>query len=103
MVLQTHGDSKMVWAARLLDDRSNIDVESTFETQFQALGRPRDMMLIAADEAPQKRRMCVGVPASELLAPFDGFRHVAASDLPRAPVLVAGYPEVFQAMFEAIG
>jgi hypothetical protein len=93
----------MYWATRVFDGRDNVDIKALFEDRFIALGRPRDMLLISAEASTQHAQVCVGLPALDLLTDFDGFRPMAWKDLPRAPTLLAGHRDVFQAMFQAAG
>ncbi|KAB1068483.1 hypothetical protein [Methylobacterium planeticum] len=93
----------MLWATRLLDAGEGIGVEELFAGQSAALGSPRDMMLLAVDEAPARRRVFVGVPDPNLLDCYSGFEACLRRDVPRAPTLVAGDQGVFQAMFQSGG
>lgn len=93
----------MLWATRLLDVGDDLYIRELFEAQRAALGTPRDMMLIAVDEAGCKRRLFVGLPDEELLNAYYGFDPCLRRNLPKAPALIAGHQDVFQAMFQSGG
>lgn len=93
----------MLWASRLLDVGNDVYIRELFEAQRAALGKPHDMMLIAVDEEGYKRRLFVGVPNGEMLNGYFGFDFCLRRDLPKAPTLIAGHQEVFQAMFQSGG
>ena len=93
----------MIWATRRLDLGEDFYIRELFEAQSSAFGSPRDMMLIAVDEDTKSRRLFVGVPDGGLLNAYHGFELCLRRDLPKAPVLIAGHQDVFQAMFQAGG
>src|SRR3954454_24540754 len=93
----------MLWATRQLNVDKEFYIRELFEAQCAALGRPRDMMLIAVDEEARARRVFVGVPDAELLNAYHGFEPCLRRELPMALTLIAGHQDVFQAMFQAGG
>ena len=93
----------MLWATRVVEASEIASVEELFADQSAALGFPRDMMLLAIDEEPSRRRVFVGVPDANLLDSYFGFAACLRRDVPRAPSLVAGDQGVFQAMFQSGG
>ena len=93
----------MLWVTRVFDDGDWADSRATFETQFEMLRRPRDMMLVVAPTGDGQDRLYIGVPEPELLAAYRGFEPVLRVALPKAPTLLVGHPDVFQAMFQSGG
>ena len=93
----------MLWATRLLNAGKDFYIRELFEAQSAALGKPRDMMLVAVEREDGKHRLFVGVPDEELLNAYYGFDFCLKRDLPKAPVLIAGHQDVFQAMFQSGG
>lgn len=93
----------MLWATRLLDVGDDLYIREMFEAQRAALGKPRDMMLIVVDEEGYKRRLFVGVPDEAMLNAYYGFEPCLKRDLPKAPALIAGHQDMFQAMFQSGG
>ncbi|MCJ2035152.1 hypothetical protein [Methylobacterium sp. J-068] len=93
----------MLWMTRDFGDGGWVDIRATFEDQFEAFGRPRDMMLIAVSLEDGRHRLCIGLPDPELLAAYYGFAPVLRVHLPSAPTLLVGHQDVFQAMFQCGG
>ena len=93
----------MLWATRLLDVGQDLFILELFEAQRATLGMPRDMMLVAIDKEGCKRRLFIGVPDEEMLNAYYGFQFCLRRDLPKAPVLIAGPQDMFQAMFQSGG
>lgn len=93
----------MLWIARIFDNADWIDIRATFEDQFEAFGRPRDMMLVAAPLGDGRHCLCIGVPEPELLTAYYGFEPVLRTRLPSAPTFLVGHQDVFQAMFQCGG
>jgi hypothetical protein len=90
----------MLWIARVFDGADWADIRATFEDQFAMLGRPRDMMLVAAPVHEGRNRLCIGIPEPELLDAYYGFEPILRIALPKAPTLLVGHQDVFQAMFQ---
>ena len=93
----------MLWATRLLAVGDDLYVRELFEAQRAVLGDPRDMMMIAVEEEGCQRRLFVGVPDEEMLNAYYRFDFCLRRDLPKAPTLIAGHQNVFQAMFQSGG
>lgn len=93
----------MLWMRRLFDNPDWADIHASFDEQFAMLGRPRDMMLLAAPLGDGRHRLFIGVPEASLMAAYYGFDPVLRTGLPRAPILLAGHQDVFQAMFQSGG
>lgn len=93
----------MLWATRLLNVGGDLYIRELFDAQRAALGTPRDMMLIAVDEEGCKRRLFVGVPDEVMLSAYYGFNPCLGRNLPKAPTLIAGHQDAFQAMFQSGG
>lgn len=93
----------MLWVVRLFEDTSWAGVRATFEDQFVMLGYHRDMMLLAASLGYGRHRLCIGVMEPDFPAAYYGFEPVLGVGLPRAPTLLVGHRDVFQAMFQSGG
>ena len=89
----------MFWATRLLDADDDVFVRELFEAQCVALGNPPNLMLIAVKNEIEKRRLFVGVPNAELLNSYFGFKPCLKNNLPKAPTLIGGCHDVFEALF----
>ncbi|GEP07190.1 hypothetical protein [Methylobacterium oxalidis] len=93
----------MFWATRLIVNDEWLEYLSAFEAHWQLLRYPRDMLLMAANETCTVMRLFVGVPRPEDLLAYSGFEQTERIALPRAPILLAGRHEVYQAMFQTGG
>ena len=93
----------MFWATRSISTDEWLEYLGAFEAHWQLLHYPRDMLLMAANETRAKMRLFVGVPRSEDLLTYSAFEWTDRKFLPRAPILLAGHRDVFQAMFESGG
>lgn len=91
----------MLWIRRLFENPDWDDIRETFDEQFAMLGHPRDMMLLAAPLGDGRHHLLIGLPEASLLAAYYGFDPVLRTGLPRAPILLAGHQEPFQAMFQS--
>ncbi|GJE42764.1 hypothetical protein [Methylobacterium soli] len=93
----------MFWATCTISTGEWLEYLGAFEVHWQLLHYPRDMLLMAANETRTTMRLFVGVPRSEDLLTYSGFERTERKFLPRAPILLAGNHDVFQAMFESGG
>jgi hypothetical protein len=93
----------MFWTTRLISNDEWLEYLSVFEAHWQLLRYPRDMLLMAVNETRTMMRVFVGVPRSEDLLTYSGFEQTERNLLPKAPILLAGHIDVFQAMFQSGG
>ena len=61
------------WADKIVSNTEWAAVRDAFENQFEALGSPRDMMLIAVEGQADATRLIIGLPDGISLSPYDGF------------------------------
>ena len=61
------------WAEKIVSNTEWALVRDAFEKQFEALGSPRDMMLIAVEGQADATRLIIGLPDDISLSPYDGF------------------------------
>lgn len=93
----------MIWAARTIEDHQESSLRELFRAQRDALGDPRNMMLVALRLDDERRRIYLNCHDFDCLPAYYGFDRIPREDLPRAPILLEGDPAAFEAMFQGWG
>ena len=88
------------WADKIVSNTEWALVHDAFEKQFEALGSPRDMMLIAVEGQADATRLIIGLPDGISLSPYDGFAVISGASLPRTASLQIGHKDRFEELFE---
>jgi hypothetical protein len=88
------------WADKIVSNTEWALVRDAFEKQFETLGSPRDMMLIAVEGQADATRLIIGLPDDISLSPYDGFAVISGASLPRTASLQIGHKDRFEELFE---
>jgi hypothetical protein len=88
------------WAEEIVSNAEWALVRDAFEKQFEALGSPRDMMLIAVEGQADATRLIIGLPDDISLSPYDGFAVISGASLPRTASVQIGHKDRFEELFE---
>ena len=88
------------WAEKIVSNTEWGLVKEAFEKQFNALGSPRDMMLVAVEGQADATRLIMGLPDGISSSPYDGFVVLSGDSLPRTASLQVGDQDRFEELFE---
>ena len=86
-----------VWAKRRISQRCYGPILSQFEALFRSLGRPADMVMVAADKtwSDEDRAfhedILIRLPNDHLLSVFSEFKRIPEPDLPNNAVGLIGH------------
>jgi hypothetical protein len=93
-----------IWIERTFPHDGWSHVHDAFESQFDALGGPRDMMLVKVARHDQMFcQLIVALPHAGLANVYEGFCEITPEQLPRRASLVMGHQDVFNELFMPSG
>jgi hypothetical protein len=90
---------QMIWATRSFPANGWYDLQARFQEDFDALGSPRNMMLLYVDVSDRETRLFLQVPDREMLARFEDFAPIEANDLPDEAGLLMGHMDDYVTRF----
>jgi hypothetical protein len=75
-------------------------VQNRFETIFVAAGAPPEMLLVGTTPGPGRFTHWLRLPNERYRHAFHEFAEIDARDLPRKAILLVGYSDEFERLFE---
>ena len=92
----------MLWYRHDYHDRpaERAAVQNRFEAIFKAAGAPRGMLLVGSSPGPGRFTHWLRLPNERYRHAFQEFIEVDRRDLPRKAILLVGYNDEFERLFE---
>lgn len=92
----------MIWATKWVNRDEISSIQQLFHDQAAAFDPHHRMLLVSVDEEDRMARLWIAVPDYDLLIPYYGFEPCQRGQLPAAPILIAGNPGRFAAIFHMV-